>query len=696
MLVGCALLCLAAHSGCATQIDRLAFKAEQVSTSAGADAADTVYRRNLGTLIARAAVSRLGNMQDIPAGAGPDAAPEEASSRYKLARLAEPAHQAGEPAVVRAARGPARRTFTAAWRTSRQDFYLGPAGEDAGDMVFAFSGREADKVEIALRPVGGAAYRLKLVCDGPLEVSTPLGRNTYGPGDDIWIWSERQDDSRPLHVLAPSPSLNRCEGWTKFSRHGRRLVIERQEVVAPELTQLDARYDLCVAPDGARSDPLDIAFFAPGWMSQTCPFELGKADFLTDQRAGFDAKVAALLGRPLPAAFYKIQNPELPLDFTHAPRLSLIYVSYLDIKADFSGRLLDRLLRHHAARGTTIRIVTSDVLVRDKDRAMLEGLAADYPNVQFKAFKWSAPAGSSLSDRISTLHRVHHVKLLVALSPDPGRSAAILGGRNIHDGFLFDEPVDLTAFPKLQQYGRRGAATLNYYSNWRDYDLSLHDGDTVRLLASHLSTLWHEDAVTRIARPFSVSAFGRARHVAGLARHFISVPYADGRALERYYVALFDAAREKIEIVNPYFNATDSVRAALERALARGVRITVVGRISQAGDLGGGLTTAVNEEFVERYVDKIEIWNHQDPRALLHAKIFLVDGRLSVISGVNLNSRSFIHDTENGLVVLDPAFYRRAHQVFTTFKAASERITTPGRRSAWRLLLHSPLIREAL
>src|SRR5690606_33681783 len=126
--------------------------------------------------------------------------------------------------------------------------------------------------------------------------------------------------------------------------------------------------------------------------------------------------------------------------------------------------------------------------------------------------------------------------------PQLGRSRAILGGRNIHDGFLYKEPLDLSRFPDLHTYTGTNGLSLNYYSNYRDFDIEISGVEAVRALAAHFSTVWHRDAETNVSPPFSVQ---RAGGSAGYGyRHFISIPYADGNALERYYVELIDAARK--------------------------------------------------------------------------------------------------------------------------------------------------------
>jgi putative cardiolipin synthase len=180
------------------------------------------------------------------------------------------------------------------------------------------------------------------------------------------------------------------------------------------------------------------------------------------------------------------------------------------------------------------------------------------------------------------------------------------------------------------------------------------------------------------------------------ARHFMSVPFLDGKALERYWIDLIDSARIRVEIVTPYLNPTPRIEAALNRALARGVEVMIVARIRLEGDLGGRLMTEMNMLFVERYADRMTLWEYDPPKVVLHSKMLMIDGRLAIVTSTNLNRRSFLHDTENGLAVLDPAFTRRLRAEVQVYIDQSRRLT-PGDsdvRPIVRKLFSVPFVRD--
>ena len=659
------------------------------------DDGNGAYERDFQALLAQSRIDAL----DRTNGTGPfgrdwrDVQNSGFQSTYRaLGTLAKPLDAVELPAT---SGKPGKGRFTGHWRISRQTLYLDAAARPSQPKTFSFSGIEARSVEIVLRQAGQKPMAIDGACDGPVAISEAGRSSTIAKGSAFHLSLPGTETSISLF---PGEALDRCElrVSSSLAPAGAKLTILREETADPWIAALDSRYDRCPVPDPARLEELDRVFYAGRWLSQTCPLPLESPRLLRKSRDGFNAKVEALLGKTLPDGAFDKADPELPLDFSNAPKLKLIYLSSLEFKADFSGRVMERLIRHHAASGTKVRILVTDVLEREKDDSLLHRLAAEFPNVQLQEYRWRADHGAPFDEQISQLHKTHHIKMLATLSDQPGRSRVIIGGRNIHDGFLFHSPVDLTRYPELQQYGKTDGFSLNYYSNWSDFDVEIADQATVETLAAHLSTVWLRDADTNLSRPFSIPVRSGGGRPQGAARHFISVPYEDGHALENYFVELIDSAEHHIEIVNPYLNLTPALARAFDRALARGVRIDIVGRIDLKGDIGGRFLTALNKLFVEKYGDRVNIREFKAPDVVLHSKIMMIDERLVTISSVNFNNRSFFHDSENGMVVLDPAFYRRMKPVYDDYLAHSQPVAT-NVSIGWpyRLLFSGVWVRQA-
>lgn len=557
------------------------------------------------------------------------------------------------------------------WRSAVTPLVL-TDGATVQGVPFRLPDQNALSRVVTFRSIAATDAHITAECDGEARLEQTGSRSQATAEPLTFAVAAGERDATRL-VLPPQTAT--CSLTINYPGQApRQLDLIGESATDPAIAALDRRFDICAMPDTAGLDPLQSAFLADRWLSQTCLMDIGTPVLLDSERDGFNAKLAALTGTRLTDADFDAGNPYLPLDFRRAPPLDMIWMSYLDLKADFSGAVLERALRWHAERGVLIRILVSEVLELPQDLAMWERLAAEFPNVQFQLFAWTPDSHASQRDWLDIWHRVNHVKLFVTLARDPAHSRAILGGRNIHDGFLFDHSLDLSAWPELQQYGEPGELSLAYFSTYRDFEIEIDNPDAVTTLAAHLATLWHRDEESSLTRPFSLSTTDTRPLPPVAARHFLSVPMVDHGALERYWVDLIDSATRSIQMVTPYLNPTPAIEAALERALARGVRIEIVARIELYGDLGGRLLTELNALFVERWAERIDLFEYDQPDVVLHSKLLIIDGRLSLVSSVNLNRRSFLHDTENGLAILDPAFATRLQGVIADYRAAAYRL----------------------
>ena len=635
------------------------------------------YESRLRALVAGAERERLRRAAGLAPG---ETARAEFSSpalraRYEAAESATTALESPvipplEPAAGLSA--PQSLQYDRPWRRAEATLYLdGRAGTVSAP--FRFSGVQAEAVTLRLQSVAPRRLRVRLSCDGGFRLNQRDAPERRADAGETLTFELATGSRGEAHIELPVLT-QRCTVESAAPGAGWRVVeIEREERAAPELARLDTRFDICAIPPMASLDRLERAFFADRWMSQSCVLgQTAATRLLPEGRAALNAKIEALTGRPVSEAALEAGDPEMALDFSAAPRLDLIYVSYLHIRADFTGYLMARMLRYHAARGTSVRILTSDNLMLDDEKRLFAGLAATYPNIQMQNFAWTPPGIGAIAEQIDRIHRAHHVKLFATLSPEPGRSRAHLGGRNLHDGFTFDTPRDLSDYAYLRDYDLDGGPSLAFFSAYVDFEVELRSDAAVRAIAAHLSTLWHRDMPSSVIRPFSMAREQVGAPRRGM-RHFLSMPYADGRAQEAWLVELFDAAERSIRIATPYLNPTPRLRAALERAAARGVEVTIVAR-REVTDPAGTIITRLNELFIERHAGQFALYEYAPDPRMLHSKLFLIDGRLSVISSINLNQRSFIHDSENGLVVLDPVFHDRIAEVFDGYLATSRRL----------------------
>jgi len=256
-----------------------------------------------------------------------------------------------------------------------------------------------------------------MVRDGPVTLHEVQRSHAFATGRDIGFVIAGGDID--LTRLETAPQTTFCT--LDISRPGRagvrQLRMEREEVFDPVVMAIDQRYDVCAVPAQGQADPVADVFFAGRWLNQTCALDPTDMRLLPEARDGFNAKVQALTKATLPDAAFDLGDPLYPLDFSRVPRLELIYLSNLDLKADFSGAIIERALRFHAARGTRIRIIVTESLESPKDLDLFTALAADFPNVQLQLFTWEPVPFASFEDHFDRLHPTHHVKLFWRFHP---------------------------------------------------------------------------------------------------------------------------------------------------------------------------------------------------------------------------------------------------------------------------------------
>lgn len=565
---------------------------------------------------------------------------------------------------------------------------LTQAGPAPGQNRAYFDARGAGRVSVTFLAHGPGAYGISATCDGRARVRPAEGELSV----PAWIPAGQPvalrlaPGERGESLLDLAPEVDACAlAIRPGGRPGWVLDLAREESALPRIAALDAPVEACV---GGGEGPLQRAMMASGTLSATCPMPAGPMRLLADGPEALNARVEALTGRRLSAAALAAGDPDLPLDFSNAPRLDLIYVNYLNMNADFAGYLTARMLAWHAARGTVVRMMVSDVMMTDADRALFEGLAATYPTVEVQPYRMPIDAARGFEGQFAHLHRVTHVKLFATVAREPGRSVAMIGGRNIHEGYFFPEPRDLSAFPFLHQYDPEEMRITGGFTAYDDFELAFSGDAQVRRIVRQMGALWHRDAETQAMLPPAPGGGPVGALPEGSMRHFISVPYADGAAMEDWFVGLIDAAQARIRIASPYLNLTPGIEAAFQRARARGVRVDVVAtvRVREATDF---MVTGFNRRFANLEGDWLNFFDYDPQPRLMHTKLIVIDDHLVVAGSVNLNQRSFLHDLENGVVVLDRALAAQADRLIQSYIDRGERVPPGQMLSGWMRFLSS-------
>lgn len=520
----------------------------------------------------------------------------------------------------------------------------------------------------------------KVKCDAPFEVKYGLFTKKVKAKEEYKFSLGDKKISNDFRDVIFHPDMNSCD--FKFvssidvgnTVYGFKVVNESQKI--KDLDALISTTEICSLKKGTES-----FFETTEFTNLTCPSKYESITLLPEPEDSLHARVVNLLGHDLPEDFVKNGNPYAELDFSKAPKFDAILVSYLVFRADFYGTLVARLLAHHADQGALVRIVVSDVITLDKDEAMYEKLMAKHPNMKFVKYRFdtSAKGGAWISE----LHRTNHVKMFAAYSKEnPNDSFVIVGGRNIHDGFVFKTPVDVSKFPEIVNY----VSGDESWAYWRDFEMVIRGQDFVESAVRHYMNFYHINKKNLVMKLSSVAVQKEA--VAGAEeeslRHYISIPFKDDPNLNLFYARMLDTAKKKILISSPYFRPVKEIAEALDRAILRGVDITIITRLDLEGDTADFILGAVNKDGVNRFIKKVKVLEYTEPKVILHSKLLMIDDEVSFISSVNLNKRSFYHDMENGVVVNDRKFTVEMGNLYKDYMKISKQLTEEQKIVLWK------------
>ena len=419
------------------------------------------------------------------------------------------------------------------------------------------------------------------------------------------------------------------------------------------------------------------------YRNMSCAQSFNDISVLSDSIESFLVKLEVLLGQKLPRSFIDAQNPYAELDFSKAPKLDAIYLSTLLYQNDFSGQVLARILKFHALRGTMVNIIGTGYMHSDNATSLFKELTLQSKNIRIQEYQYFENNFFKKFLFVTNYFRNMHVKALVTLSSsNPKDNVVIVGGRNVHDGFLFQSKPDLTRFPELDQIDPD--ATFAY---WQDVEFLIRSKSVAETIYAHLLKFWNRDLVKMTIEP--VAFHTKSTPVTDLKeigentlRHFISLPFSDNHALEKLYVEMLDQAKTSIVISSPYLRPTKSLLSAILRAVRRGIRVDIKTRINLAGDTQAWLYEETNKVAINELYDKVGVYEWQG-NSILHSKIIVVDDSLTFVGSVNLSRRSFVQDVEGGLLIQSPSFNSQLRSLISSYRDQSRQITEKQKRNFW-------------
>ncbi len=237
-----------------------------------------------------------------------------------------------------------------------------------------------------------------------------------------------------------------------------------------------------------------------------------------------------------------------------------------------------------------------------------------------------------------------------------------------------------------------GMNIADYYINglpkigtWRDMHLCIK-GPAVNYLQEAFVHTWEKESKEPLSDkgyfPFPADSLNAApEHAGGQVAIVQRVPKVSGAIMRHAYIAAINSAQRKIQIINPYFTPTASIRNAIKAAIKRGVRVEIMipgkSDIPFTPDAAFYIVNKLRKQGAHIYV-----YNG----GFHHSKIMMVDDRYCTVGSTNLNSRSLRYDYEINAFVFDLSITEQLTDMFRTDKQNSTVLTKEEykKRKPWK------------
>lgn len=318
---------------------------------------------------------------------------------------------------------------------------------------------------------------------------------------------------------------------------------------------------------------------------------------------------------------------------------SFICLEYYIIRADRTGTRLAEVLAAACRRGVQVYLLYDVIGCLDTPESYFRDLRQQ--GVRCQGFN-----RPSFSRGIHWFDRRDHRKLTVI-----DGEQAFLGGMNIADEY---------------------AGLGELHRRFRDVGFSL-TGPAAQHLTELFLDIWQLETGMMPDLPLVLPCAAVSEGAAD--RGCISLVSGGPHQLRSTIRAVFRGAMalagDDLLIANPYFVPGPLILRSLLRAARRGVRVRLL--LPARSDVP--VVRLISRSTYRQLLDAgIEIYELE--RELLHAKLMLVDGALTVIGSANLDQRSFHRNFEINAIVRCPAFGSQIRTLFDADLLCSRRITS--------------------
>ncbi len=311
-----------------------------------------------------------------------------------------------------------------------------------------------------------------------------------------------------------------------------------------------------------------------------------------------------------------------------------IHIEFFIARDDSIGNKLKEILLEKARAGVEVRFLYDGLGSKDLGKAYIQELRA-------AGAEMASYDGYSASVLKGKLNHRNHRKILIV-----DGKVGFVGGFNIGDEYL----------------GRDKTV-----GNWRDMQIKI-EGEAVRGMQQIFLGDWYYVKKEKL--------LDEEYFPANEVKDTVSVQMVTSgfdthwNEISQLYFSMITGAQKKVYIATPYLILNDSMMKALQTAALKGVDVRIF--LPHKPDFF--MVGWANESFFERLLKaKVKIYLYND--GFLHAKILMIDDRVTSVGSANFNTRSLFLDYEVNGVVYDQGFSQDIEKEFQSYLKKSTQVT---------------------
>ena len=305
-----------------------------------------------------------------------------------------------------------------------------------------------------------------------------------------------------------------------------------------------------------------------------------------------------------------------------------IHMEYYSWENDIRGNQIKEVLLRKAKEGVKVRVLFDDYASRKIKPNIVKELKAGGVNIIPKIKVKIA----FLANRMN--HRDHRKIIIV------DGLTGFVGGINISD--RYDNSIDTGLY-------------------WRDTHVKI-EGSLVNSLQRHFIVSWNSSQSEKLTFSrdlFPNNIIENPRGLRAMGQVVAGGPVYYTSNIMLTYFKIFNLARHKLYITNPYFIPSESILDALKQAAISGTDVRLMIPYKSDSMIVGAASRFYFPELIQAGV-KIYLYK----KGFVHAKTVVADGFLSVVGTANMDVRSFDLNFEIMAVIYGLEFGQSLEKAF--------------------------------